>query len=221
MLVAMALAGCASDRADPAPDPSATPAPSPSAVALASIDIPLIGITQLGKGDADADRKVRLPNGYFTVGKSGVGASRRRSSALLAFEGIPFAADCIESARLSLFARGGELGPVKVYPSAARSVALGRLPSPENGGPGVLLDNQPSSEPTPFALGEQAFDVTDLVRLWVSGGPFPSLGKTFEPDLPIVLNVRPPDLTDGTYTVEYASTARAPRLVVERRSACR
>lgn len=208
VLSLLLAAGC-TDGEPPAPSPS----PTPSAVALVSTDLALIGITQLDQADAGADRAVGRGRDSFTVGKDNRPGSSRRSSALLAFAALPYSSDCVATATLTLVARGGEVGPVRVYPSAARSAALGRLPE----GPGALLDNKPSADPTPLALGDQVFDVTDLVRLWATGGPFPSLGKTFEPGRPIVLNLRPPDLTDGSYSVEYAP---APRLQVTRREGC-
>lgn len=107
---------------------------------------------------------------------------------------------------------------IQVYPSAALSLARGHLPQAGSGGPGTLLDNRPSAEGQPASGSREQFDITDLLRAWADGGPFPS-GRTIPAHTPVVLTLQTPDLTDGTYSTTFAAIP-APQVLITAQPGC-
>lgn len=131
----------------------------------------------------------------------------------LAFDAIN-ADTCISRADLTM--PGGRLvgtGEIRVYPSAALSLAHGRLP-PNGGRPTTLLDNRPFGFEIVHDDRTRTFNVTELVELWAAGGTFPSKGRWVPKGSPIVLLLRPPGADDGTFDVEFDVVADPPTLTV-------
>ena len=148
-------------------------------------------------------------------------ADTRYRSVVLAFAPLTTSGRCLLRAELVLGVRSGAYdGVVRLYPSAALSLASGRLPPASSGGPETLLDNQPSADGNNDTNGMQHFDVTDLLRLWADGGPFPSTGRSVPLHSPVVLTLRVPDFSNGKYTVTYSVRAPKPRLVISTKTAC-
>ena len=158
----------------------------------------------------------------FVVGKNISSTSHNRQSAVLAFAPLGVDGRCLFRAEVVLAARSDMTsGAVRLYPSAALSLAAHRLPPPSSGGPGTLLDNQPAANGVAGPDGLQRFNVTDLLRLWTDGGPFPSVGRRVPLHSPVVLSLRVPDLADGVYGVTYASSAPKPRMVISTQPDCK
>jgi hypothetical protein len=81
---------------------------------------------------------------------------------------------------------------------------------------GTLLDNRPRGV-FEEGRGASVADVTELVRTWVSGGPFPSRGLTIDPALPVVFVVQPEAaVSTQTFTLDMteAGTSTAPTLTI-------
>ena len=134
------------------------------------------------------------------------------STVAVAFDAVGVSSECITDAALQMPpARVTGDPEIRVYPSAALSLAEGKLP-PDGERPTTLIDNRPYGQTGED--GSARYDVTDLVRLWTAGGPFPSLGKTVPERSPIVLLLRPPAMDDGTYSVTYDLAEAPPRLTV-------
>jgi hypothetical protein len=177
------------------------------------VELRLLRVGQLRGGATGPDHLV--PLGRSLDGKVITTKDGKRDSALFAFQSVPVRSTCVQHAELTLFApHGSSAGPVRVYPSAALSFALGKVIADSSGGAGTLLDNQPAADPADTAPGNQTFDITDIVRLWVDGGPFSSGDRWIATSSPLVLNLRVPDSTSGAYEVAFKASKPAPRLVI-------
>lgn len=222
------LAVLASGCTDAAPEGTARSSPQPEVSATSTggpdgetSELSLLRITQLLASSSEPD-SVAPAQPTFVVGKNISSTSHVRQSAVLAFAPLPVVGRCLLRAEVVLASRSNVTnGPVRLYPSAALSLAAGRLPPASSGGPGTLLDNRPAADGVAGPDGMQRFDVTDLLRLWADGGPFPSSDRRVPLHSPVVLNLRVPDLADGMYGITYASSTPKPRLVVSTQPACR
>ena len=101
------------------------------------------------------------------------------------------------------------------YPSLLASL-ISEQPLPPVGDE-TLLDNRPRGTGTLTAGGAWVhFDITTLYRTWARGGPFPSQGRAIEPGTPLVVDVRPPVVTEPYFEVRFAGLDRdrgtAPQL---------
>lgn len=132
-------------------------------------------------------------------------------------------ASCIRAASLTWLVvepPSGDLA-LRVYPSAALSLADGRVPEESSGTALTLLDNRPTDEQVVSGgSGSVSFDVTDLVRLWSQGGPFPSQGRQIAPHLPVVLQVRVRAYDDGDDEVTFAGLGSGPVLTYTLMPSC-
>ncbi len=199
-----------------------------------------VGGTSSGDGDADATSTTTEPvqltelspiDDHGTVDHEGRRIAGRDAAevevgfvfaedprpgpAVLRFPPIASPASCIASASLRVtIAAGGTSTPAAVYPGDP-TLAAGadgeELPSWQ-----TLLDNRPRGV---FELdGETSVaDVTELVRTWAAGGPFPSRGLTVDPALPVVLIVQPEAaVSSDTFrlSMSEAGAAAAPTLTI-------
>lgn len=103
---------------------------------------------------------------------------------------------------------------MEIFPSLVRGIP--RLTEGEVVEPVGLLDNQPKGEAEVLAEpGWLTFDVTDIVRLWVSRQPFPSQGIR-APRGPLALAVRGDFEAIGHLDIAtLESTAHKPRMLVD------
>lgn len=136
--------------------------------------------------------------------------------AVLLFEPVSAPVHCITGARLDLTLSEAVRTPIAVYPGDPASVVA--ADGTEVPGWATLLDNRPRGTlDVDESTGTASADVTDLVRTWTAGGPFPSRGRTVEPTQPLVLVVQPEAAT-GPATFGLSTTgsglSNAPALTV-------
>ena len=135
--------------------------------------------------------------------------------AVLQFSPITSPATCIASASLRVtIAAGGTSTPIAVYPGDPTNVA--GTEGEDMTSWQTLLDNRPRGV---FETdGETSVaDVTELVRTWAAGGPFPARGLTVDPALPLVLVVqREAAVSSQTFTLSMseAGASAAPALTI-------
>ena len=135
--------------------------------------------------------------------------------AVLRFSPITSPATCIASASLRVtIAAGGTSTPIAVYPGDPTSVA--GVEGEDMTSWQTLLDNRPRG--VVETDGETSVaDVTELVRTWAAGGPFPSRGLTVDPALPLVLVVQPEAAVSSqtfTLSMSEAGASAAPTLTI-------
>jgi len=125
---------------------------------------------------------------------------------------------CVQAATLQLRVAGVQgTGQVGVYPSAATSLAEGRLPPGGQADAARLLDNRPRGVAVIKSAGVVEIDVSALYRLWAAGTPFPSQGRYVSAGTPLVLVVRPTDLTSGRWRV---ALRQPPHMQYRLRAGC-
>lgn len=218
--VALSARGGAEDRLSPAaPAPSASLPATPDAVLVPA----LRQVVQLtGQTFDNPAAQAQFGPSSVLVGKQVADDSQLWSMAV-AFDPVAVPAGCIQRATLTLPPRQVITPPVdelsgaaeiRAYPSAALSLADGRLP-PNGQAPTTLIDNRPVGLETVAPDGTRWFDVTELVRVWVAGGPFPSMNRTLPEGSPIVLLLRPPETTYGSWLLRFELAGQAPRLLVQ------
>jgi hypothetical protein len=143
------------------------------------------------------------------------GAGPHAGPAVLQFGPIPRPPTCIAGATLRVTISGGETStPIAVYPGAPAS--LPGIDGETVPAWGTILDNRPRGV---FEVDDRVAvaDVTELVRTWVGGGPFPSRGLTVDPASPLVLVVQPEAAvsteTFGLHMIE-SGPSTAPTLAI-------
>lgn len=159
-----------------------------------------------------------------TVRARRVDAGRARVS-IFAIERPPVRARCLVEARLRLYVERSS-GPIAeelaVYPSHVFDAASKR-DGERFGYSGALLDVRPRATSEGDRSGWREWDVTAIVKRWIGGGAFPSVGHRAPEQGPVVLALR--DL-DGAPPFAAASVASAdapsnrPELVVTRLEGC-
>ena len=128
-------------------------------------------------------------DGHVTVGYS---STTPAGPAVVSFGPLSVSSACIVRAVLRVtLSAPPSTRPVAAYPVDPRYGALG--PGEWIEGWTLLLDNRPRGA-FAFAGAEGEADVTDLVKTFVKGGPFPSQGKTVPAGSAMVLSVQPQDL---------------------------
>jgi len=223
MAVLILSSGCTgtsdtSPRRTPAPPPVVIKTEAPPST---SSVLQLLRVIQL-RGSGFGSDSVVPTAATASVSKDISTGRIRHRSVVLAFAPLTSSGRCLVRAELVLGVRAGALdGPVRAYPSAALSLASGRVPPAHDGSPGTLLDNRPAADGNTGPDGNQHFDVTELLRLWADGGPFPSTGRSMPLHSPVVLTLRVPGYSNGKYTVTYRVGAPKPRLVISTQTACR
>ena len=157
----------------------------------------------------------RFGRGTVTAGKDRVitPTYSKNEFQSVAFEPLAAPGDCVQRAVLTLPPSQGTGAPgeLRAYPSTALSLAEGRVP-PNGAGRTRCWTIGPSGLETVHADGSRSYDVTELVRLWSDGSPFPSEGRSVPPGSPIVVLVRPPAQDPGTYWHSFDVTASLPVL---------
>jgi hypothetical protein len=155
-----------------------TTAITPSAV-WGTADVPSGGSIAVSPVDG------RVTVGYCSKTSAG--------PAVVSFGPLSVSSACIVRAVLHVTLSAPPLTrPVAAYPVDPRYGALG--PGEWIEGWALLLDNRPRGD-FAFTGAEGEADVTDLVKTFVKGGPFPSQGKSVPAGSPLVLSVQPRDLT--------------------------
>lgn len=192
--------------------PSAQPTSPPAALEAVPRLLQVVQIDGSPWGPSTA----HFGRGKVTAGKDRVitptYSKNEFQSVAVAFEPLAAPGDCVQRAVLTLPTQAtGVPGELRAYPSAALSLAGGRVP-PNGGRPNTLLDNRPSGLETVHPDGSRSYDVTELVRLWSDGAPFPSEGRSVPPGSPIVVLVRPPAQDPGTYWHSFDVAASPPVL---------
>ncbi len=217
-LLILTLAGCTSGSEAGSSQPSGTPTPSitPTSNVTPAREVTPVAFAQFS-GALGQPRKIDFEVTALRVGKS-VGAQGTGAivTGAVAFPPMPAPGRCLDKVLLLLGRQTRiEDFQVGVYPGAGLSLARRKAPPQGSGNPDVLLDNQPKGVITEDG---RAVDISDLARAWADGGPFPSRDRTIPEGSPLVLILRPPDNTDGDYTVTIP-TAEV-RLSIRRSSAC-
>ncbi len=216
----LALAGCDGAPATPAADPGPGPLPDTTTVTPTRLQaVQLVGETRAGQGPPAG---ATFSPAALTVGKEIGPDTDQTTSSALAFAPLVTTALCIDRARLVVEgadAVGSSGEQLRVYPSAALSLAEGTVP-PNGDAPTALLDNRPVGTSIPVADGSLTYDVSELVRRWVVGGPFPSQERTLAVGTPFVLVLRVPDLSPGQLQVRLPVTDSSPRLEIDVVTGC-
>jgi hypothetical protein len=146
----------------------------------------------------------------------------KRDSALFAFQSVPVHSPCVQHAELTLFApHGSSAGPVRLYPSAALSFALGKAIADSNGGPGPFSTINPQpTPPTPRRLTKHSTSPRSCACGRTEARSHRrTVGSAT--NSPLVLNLRIPDSTSGGYEVVFSAAKPAPRLVLTTRPGCK
>jgi len=127
---------------------------------------------------------------------------------------------CVQRASLELdvTAMTGTPAEIGVYPGAATSLVKGRLPPAGEDSVAVLVDNRPRGVVRLTGSGRVEVDVTELYRVWATGGPFPSTERTLRAGTPLLLVLRPAGADDGVWTVTLGA---APTLTYLTTPGCR
>jgi hypothetical protein len=119
---------------------------------------------------------------------------------------------CGASMTLHVYQTEGPLEPsVHVYPGV--DIDVGERRDGDRLGPLTLIDNRPRGDfdDASEVPGWRSADVTDIVRTWLNGSRFPSLGKRAPRTGPVVLQLRP-EQVGGNATITYASSDGSPDL---------
>lgn len=123
-------------------------------------------------------------DGHVTVGYSGTNPP---GPAVVSFGALSVSSTCIVRAVLHVtLSAPPSTRPVATYPVDPRYGTLSSGESIE--GWTLLLDNRPRD--LAFTGREGEADVTDLVKTFMKGGPFPSQGKSVPVGSPLVLSVQ-------------------------------
>lgn len=163
---------------------------------------------------------VRFDPAQITVGKAISADAYRMSSVAVAFDPVSVDRDCIIRADLLLPNTAWDgADDIRVYPGAALSVADGQLP-PNGDGAATLIDHRPFGTAARTMPGT-AFDVTQIIRVWASGGLFPSRNRAIPYNSPVVLVVRPAAADYGEFTATWRLDDAKPELAVEVDTDCR
>lgn len=203
---------------------SARPSTAPSPTLAVEATPRLLRVIQFS-GDPFGTPTTTFSPGSATAGKdipAEYAEKAEVSSIAVAFQALPVRrAGCVLQAVLVLppATEASGTGELTAYPSAALSLAAGRVP-PNGNRPTTLLDNRPSAPEQVLADGTRTFDVTELVSLWTDSEPFPSRGRTVPPATPIVIVVRPPTQEAGTYSRTFDVATSPPVLQARLASGC-
>lgn len=149
----------------------------------------------------------------------------RGSVAIFAVERPAGPPRCIAEARLRLFLERSS-GPVAeelaVYPSHVFDAAAKR-DGERFGYSGALLDVRPRATFEDGGSGWSEWDVTPIVKRWIGGGAFPSVGHRAPERGPVVLALRDVDGAAPFATATVASAdapTNPPQLVVAAPEGC-
>lgn len=209
MTILASLAACTPDASD------APPAEAAQASETNSVEIPVIhdfGVA--GAAPQTTLSGVDAPS--IDVGKGKL--------AILAVERPPISARCITAAQLHLYLqRHSDLaaGELAVYPSHVFN-APEKQDGDQYGYSGSALDIRPRAALDEAVNGWTQWDVTDIVKRWLSRRPFPS-GDRAPRATPVVLTLRDIDLAKPFATATLASMDapdHAPHLVITHTPQC-
>jgi hypothetical protein len=163
--------------------------------------------TKLESVDAEAIDVGRGKVGIFAIGRPSVPTR------------------CIVAAQLRLYVeKASEVAEheVAIYPSLVFDAADKREGS-RFGYAGSVLDIRPRATLDEDPVGWSAWDVADILKLWLRGGPFPSMGRRAPRKGPIVLTMRDVDGAEPfghMSVVSSDASTNTPRMVVTSERDC-
>jgi hypothetical protein len=211
--VLVALAACDGDDGAAATRPAES---APPLVAVTTAKLPVLADFAV----APAAPETELSTVSATTLDAGEG-----SAVLLALGPPSVPGRCIVDARLRLHVEESS-GPVPtelaVYPSHVFD-ALRKEDGEPFGYSGSLLDVRPRGVYAGAGGEWTIWDVTEVVRRWVSGRPFPSQGKAVPERGPVVLALRDVDGAEPFARVTIASSedsGNAPHVELTSRDDC-
>ena len=185
---------------DPASDPVPEPREGPQTTSY-----PVDVTADFGVGSASPDELLR------TVGAETIQVGRG-AAGVIAVERPREKARCVVAAQLRLYLpEASELvaSEIAIYPSHVFNAASKR-DGERFGYAGTALDSRPRSVLDEVGTGWTGWDVTDIVKLWLRGGPFPSQGGQVPKRGPIVFAIRDVDLARPFAEARFVS-ADGPR----------
>jgi hypothetical protein len=145
--------------------------------------------------------------------------------AILAVERPPVDAGCITAAQLRLYLQRHSplaAGELAIYPSHVFN-ATEKEEGDEYGYSGSALDTRPRTTLDEATKGWTHWDVTDIVKRWLSRRPFPSQAVRVPRAMPIVLTLRDIDGAKPFATATFASadaSENRPYLVIAHTEQC-
>lgn len=210
-LVACLAVACIGPRREASPPSTQTPTSPPSSAPLSTQAMTASAVFQFRRLGAEATLdRVRAEADLDDASRTVV----------LVFPSARVVPTCLVDAKLRFITTTLKgLGSLMVYPSAM--FALGTLRASHGRWNGFeLLATTPSADVEITHMGETTVttDVTDLLRLWLEGGPFQSSQPDVPAHTPLIVEVRPPEqLLHQTPTWAAsidATSAKAPTLTV-------
>lgn len=145
--------------------------------------------------------------------------------AILAVARPTIDAACITAAQLRLYLQRHldlAAGELAIYPSHVFN-ATEKQDGDEYGYSGSALDIRPRATLDEATNGWTQWDVTDIVKRWLSRKPFPSRGLRAPPASPIVLTLRDIDGAEPFATATFASadaSDNTPYLLITHTAQC-
>lgn len=212
----IALAACEGGDGSEATRPRPSQLPATTPVPTTSEQVPVLGDFSVSSA-APGTELTTVSAESLEVGDGAV--------VVLAVERPAVPARCVVEARLRLFVEessGLFSTELAVYPSRVFD-ALEKEDGEDFGQSGSLLDVRPRGDYAGEASGWTDWDVTEIVKRWVAGHPFPSESLRVPERGPIVLAVRDVDLAEPFGTGVVASSEagdEAPHVVVTSRDDC-
>lgn len=149
-------------------------------------------------------------------------AAGRRATAIIAIQRPRVDARCLVAAQLRLYithATEAAADGLAIYPSHVFD-ATSKRNGDAFGYAGTLLDIRPRAVADELVEGGWShWDITDIVRLWLKGGPFPSQGAPVPGTGPVVLSLRDKEgpYERSSFTSIEGRTDRRPHVVLTHR----
>lgn len=212
IILLVTLSACDSDDSQGTQGP---PGSTPT-VDTSSIELPVLNDFQSPQ-DAQGTKLSGVEDKTIKVGHG--------AAAVLAVERPLTEPRCILAAQFRLYltqASGLAAKELALYPSHVFD-ALSKKDGDEFGYAGTALDIRPRATLQNSEPGWSEWDVTDVVKLWLRGGPFPSRGLNVPDQGPIVLTIRDVDGAEPFGTATFISSDgsdRRPYVVVTQRANC-
>ena len=151
------------------------------------------------------------------------GGSLGSSTGIVAFARSATALHCVEQVQLRLHVESGEPREdvtLSVYPSSIFRLKALRAGHVFNGYQEVLDDAIKADASIASEPAWVEFDVTEIYRLWVKGGPFSSGGPRVPSSAPVIFTIKGSEDQPSTRTFSSHTSDNSPELLIESPKGC-
>ncbi|MBK5226937.1 MAG: hypothetical protein JJE05_00315 [Actinobacteria bacterium] len=151
------------------------------------------------------------------------GGSFATSTGIVAFARSSTALHCVEQVLLRLHVESGEPREdvtLSVYPSSIFRLKALRPGHVFKGYQEVLDDAIKADASVASEPAWVEFDVTEIYRLWVKGGPFPSGGPRVPSSAPVIFTIKGSEDQPSTRTFSSHTSNTSPELLIESPKGC-